>query len=123
MSGISVTAGPAIVELVQLAYDPRGLKDRVAPLLGLDTGVGGPTVHDDPDVEDALARGHDVAVGAGTFEDEARIRVRGDGPDVGGRARRADLLVRVGDEGQAFERQAAELAEDRLDRVEPGEQA
>ena len=42
--------------------------------------------------------------------------------DVRRRGRRADLLVRVGDERQPLERQAAELADERLERVEPGEQ-
>ena len=65
----------------------------------------------------------DVAVGAGTLEDEARIDVRGQLPDVRRRARRADLLVRIGDEGQPLERQAADGLDDGLERVQPGEQA
>ena len=115
-------ARPAAVERVQLADDPRGLEDRVAALLRLDPGVGGPAVDGQARVEDALAGRHDVAVGAGTLEDQARIDVRGRFADVGHRRRRADLLIRVGDERQALEGQAAELADDRLERVETGEQ-
>ena len=38
--------------------------------------------------------------------------------DVRGRARRADLLVRIGDEDEPLEGQAAALVDDRLERVE-----
>ena len=116
-------ARPAAVELVQLADDPRCLEDRVAALLGLDPGVRGPAMDGQAQVEDALAGRHDVAVGAGTLEDQARIDVRGGLPDVHDRGRRADLLVGVGDERQPLERQPAKLADERLQRVEPGEQA
>ena len=59
-----------------------------------------------PDVDDPLARRHDVAVGAGALEDERDVDVRGDRADVRRRGRRADLLVRVGDEHEPLERQA-----------------
>jgi hypothetical protein len=62
-------------------------EDRIAALLGLDAGVGGPAVDRDPGVEDALARRDDVAVRPGALEDEARVGVRGERPDVRGRRR------------------------------------
>ena len=42
--------------------------------------------------------------------------------DVRGRGRRADLLVRVGDEDETLEGQPAELADQRLERVQPGKE-
>ena len=116
-------ARPASVEVVELAHDPGGLEDRAAALLRLDAGVGRPPVDDDPQVEDALARRHDVAVGAGALEHERDVAVRRDLADVRRRGRRADLLVGVGDEDEALEGQAAALGDDRLERVQPGQQA
>ena len=122
LADVDGDAGPPTVERVQVADEPRCLQDRVAPLLGFDARVGGPAVDGQARVEDALAGRHDVAVCAGTLEDQARIHVRGRGPDVRRRARRADLLVRVGDVHQPLERQPAGLADERLERVQPGEQ-
>ena len=77
----------------------------------------------DPQVQDALARGDDVAVGARALEDEARVGVRGERPDVRRRGRRADLLVGVGDEHEPLERQRRRARpSERLERVQPGQQ-
>ncbi len=116
-------ARPAAVEGVQLADDPGRLEDRAAALLRLDAGVGGPAVDRDPGVEDPLARRHDVAVRPGALEDEARVGVGARARGCGRRGGRPDLLVRVGDEHEPLERQPAELADDGLERIQPGEQA
>ena len=78
-------------------------EDRVAALLGLDAGVGGPAVDRDLRVEDALPRRDDVAVRPGALEDEADVGVGGELADVRRRRRRADLLVGVRDERQPLE--------------------
>ena len=52
-----------------------GLEDRAAALLRLDAGVGGPAVDREAQVDDALARRHDVAVRPGALEHEARVDV------------------------------------------------
>ena len=73
-------------------------EDRAAALLGLDAGVRGAPVDRQPQVGDALARRDEVAVRPRALEDEAGVgRLRGL-DDVRRRGRRADLLVRVGDE-------------------------
>ena len=100
-------AGPAAVERLRLAHDARRLEDRVMALLGFDAGVRRAAVDHDPVVGDPLAGRHDVAVGAAALEDERDVGVRGRRPDVRRRRRRPDLLVRVRDERQAFERQPA----------------
>ena len=115
-------ARPAPVEGVQVAHDAGRLEDRAPALLRLHAGMGGASGDGDAQVEDALARRDDVAVRAGAFEDERRVHGPRELADVRGRGRRADLLVRVGDEHEALERQAAELAHQRLERVQPGEQ-
>ena len=116
-------ARPAAVELVEVLDDPGRLEDRAPALLGFDAGVGGPTVDGQAQVEDALARRHDVAVRAGAFEHERDVHLGRDLDDVRGRGQRADLLVRVGDEHEPLERQAAALGDDRLERVQPGQKA
>ncbi len=113
---------PATVEVVQLADDAGRLEDRAATLLGLDAGVRRPAVDDDAQVEDPLARRDDVAVRPRAFEHERDVGVGGGSLDVRGRGRRADLLVGVGDEDQPLERQAAAFGDDRLERVETGQQ-
>ena len=77
----------------------------------------------DAEADVALAGAHDVPVHAGTLEHEARIRVRGEPPDVRRGRRRPDLLVGVRDEDQSRQRQAAGQRAERLDRVQAGEQA
>ena len=108
---------------MELADDPGRLEDRAAALLRLDPGVCRTPVDDDPQVEDPLARRHDVAVGARALEHERDVAVGRHLADVRGRGRRADLLVRVGDEDEALERQAAALGDDRLERVQARQQA
>ena len=76
-------AGPAAVQGVEVAHDAARLEDRAAALLGLDAGMGSPAVDRDPGVDDPLAGRHDVAVGPGALEDEARVDVLGRRPDVG----------------------------------------
>ncbi len=88
-------AGPAAVEGVQLVDEASGLEDGAAAFLGLDPGVRRPAVDDEAQVENALARRHDVAVVAGALEDEADVGLGRDLADVGSRAGRADLLVGV----------------------------
>ena len=100
---------PATVERVEILHEPGGFQDGTAPLLGFHARMGGPTVDREAGIEDALAGTHDVAVGAGTFEDQARIHVRGGLADMHAGARGADLLVGVRDEDEPLERQAAEL--------------
>ena len=71
-------------------------------------------------VGDALPRADDVAVGARALEDQDGVVLRRERADDRGAERRADLLVRVGDERDR--RPRAGLLE-RGDRVEAGEQA
>ena len=78
------------------------------------------TVISKPEI--ALARRHDVAVGARALEDEAGIRVDREPTDVRGRRGRADLLVGVGDEDQAREREPAEHLAHGRDPVQAGQQ-
>ena len=73
---------PAAIERVQLADDPGSFEDGAATLLRLDTGMGRPAVDGEARIEDALPGRHDVAVGAGALEDEARVDVRGRRDDV-----------------------------------------
>ena len=82
-----------------IPLDERGAgDDRAAALLRLDARVRGAAVDRQAEVGDALARRHEVAVRAGALEDEARVGRLGGLDDVRRRGRRADLLVRVGDE-------------------------
>ena len=80
-------------------------------------------------VDRPLARRHDVAVRPGAFEDEADVASRASSRMCGRRARRADLLVRVGHEHEPLERQVGGLLvvvgperTQRQQRVEPGQQ-
>ena len=70
-------ARPAPVEGVERDGQVGGCEDRAAALLGLDAGVGRPAVDRHAQVEVALARADDVAVGAGALEHEAGVHVRG----------------------------------------------
>ena len=83
-----------------------------------------PPLDVDAQLGHALARRDDVAVGARTLEDEAGVALPGEPPDVGRRAGRADLLVRVGEVGDALERQAGRPRElvQRPQGMEAGEQ-
>ena len=107
---------------MQLANDAGRLEDRAATLLRLDAGMRRPAVDDDAQVEDPLARRDDVAVRPRAFEHERDIGVGGGSLDMRGRARRADLLIGVGDEDESLERQTAAFGDDRLERVETGQQ-
>ena len=86
------------------------LEDRVAALLGLDAGMGGPAVDGQAQVDGPLAR-------ADTMSPLARAHSRtkqasdssGELADVRRRGRRADLLVRVGDEHEPLEREVGRL--------------
>ena len=120
---LTVTPGQRPLSACRSSTIRRRLEDRAAALLGLDAGVGGPAVDGHPQVDDALAGRHDVAVRPGALEHERDVAVGGELADVRRRGRRADLLVRVGDEHEPLERQAAALGDDRLERVQPGEQA
>ena len=78
----------------------------------------------DPQVEDALARRHDVAVGAGALEhqrDVARRRrcSRMCGVEVGEPISSSGLATKTSRSNGS----AAALADERLERVQPGEQA
>ena len=101
---LTVTPGQRPLSACSSVDDPGGLEDRAAALLGLDAGVRRPTVDVEARVQDPLSGGHDVAVGAGAFEDERGVHLRGERADVRRRGRRADLLVRVGHEHEALER-------------------
>ena len=98
-------AGPATVQALDPLDHPGAGEDRVPAHLGLDTRVGSAAVHAQAQVRDALARRDEVAVGAGAFQDEAKVRFGRDLTDVRGGARRSDLLVRVRHIGDSFERQ------------------
>ena len=119
---LTVTSGQRPLRSCRSRDDAGRLEDRAATLLGLDAGVRRPAVDDDAQVEDPLARRHDVAVRPRALEHERDVDVGGGRLDVRRRGRRADLLVGVGDEDQALERQAAAFGDDRLERVEPGQQ-
>jgi hypothetical protein len=105
------------VELVEPDHEVCRGQDRASPFLRLDPRVSGAPPNDDAGIENPLARRHDVAVGPGTLEDEARIGRRGELADVGSRRRRADLLVGIGDERESLEREAS-FGEDRAEGVE-----
>jgi hypothetical protein len=107
---------------VEVLDDPGGPEDRAATLLGLDPGVRGTTGDGDPEVDDPLARRDDVAVRAGALEHERDVGVGGERLDVRGRRGRAHFLVGVGDEHEPLERHAAAFGDDRLDRVQAGQQ-
>ena len=70
-------ARPAAVERVQRDRLVGRLQGGAATLLGLDAGVGRAAVDGGPDVHHALARGDDVAVGAGGLHDEGGIGATG----------------------------------------------
>ena len=121
---LTVTPGQRPLSACRSRDDPGRLEDRAAALLGLDAGVGRPAVDGDPQVEDPLARRHDVAVGAGALEDErdvgvARRSSRMCGVDVGEPISSSGLAMN----DEPLERQAAALGDDRLERVEAGQQA
>ena len=108
---------------MEVAHDPGRLEDRAAPLFGFDASVRGSTLDMDTRIEDPLARGNDVAIGARALEHERDINVGGELADMRGRGGRPDLLVRVGDKDQALERQPASFSDHRLERIEPSQQA
>ncbi len=104
-------AGPPTVERVQLANDPGRLEDRAAALLRLHAGVrstaGAPR---------CAGRGSPFAPRR-CRRSRGRIPARAWRPSSGAssrmcgrRGRRADLLVRVGDEHETLERQTAGAA-------------
>ncbi len=107
---LTVTSGQRPLSACRSRDDPGGLEDGAAPLLGLDAGMGGTAVDDDAQVEDALARRRRCR--------RWRGRTRGPGATslsaaisrmCGVERRRADLLVRVGDEHEPLEGQPAAL--------------
>ncbi len=109
---------PSVVQRLDPLHLARRGQDRVAPLLRLDARVRRPSGDDHLCIRDALARGDDIAVGAGTLEDEDDVVVGSEALDVGRRERRPDLLVRVGDES---DRRSPPGCLERGDRVETGE--
>ena len=104
---LTVTPGQRPFSAWRRADEVGRREDRAAALLGLDAGVGGPAVDGDPGVEDPLPRRDDVAVRPGALEDEATSASAASSRMCGVERRRADLLVGVGDERQALERQRA----------------
>jgi hypothetical protein len=90
-------AGPPAVQGLELDDLVGRFQERVAALLGLDTGVGGAPQDRDLVVGDPLARAHDVAVGPRAFEHEGHVVPRRQLPDHGAAERRADLLVGIAD--------------------------
>ena len=107
---LTVTPGQRPLRSCRSRDDPGRLEDRAATLLRLDAGVRGPAVDGEPQVEDPLARRDDVAVGPGALEHERDVHLGGELADVRRRGRRADLLVRVGDEDEPLERKTARRA-------------
>ncbi len=110
---LTVTPGQRPLSAWSVADQAGGLEDRAPALLRLDAGVRRAAPDVQPQVEDPLARRDDVAVRPGALEDECDVHPGRDRADVRRATRRADLLVRVGDEGERLERQATPLADER----------
>ncbi len=72
---LQVTLGPAAIERLQGDDLVGGGEDGIAPLLGLDPGMGRPTVDGQAKVERALACADDVAVGARALEHQGHVRL------------------------------------------------
>ena len=72
---------------MQVLDDPGRLEDGAPTLLGFDAGMGGAALDVQPNVEDPLARRHDVAVGPRALEHEGDVDVHRKVPDVRRRGR------------------------------------